>query len=506
MDGSSQDGQGLPPDGFPYISDCTRPPAGTEIPKKRPAEDIEPTATNGVGRRVRHKSPPALPSGVDTEPSQQAPVDTDKEVEQNTLSFVPVAAAGRRPRAEAEIAMEMVKALTREQFCHMKQVGSAIACFKGGLWELRWADVQAMHWTVDIGSEVAEGAVEEMAEEVLSSATGQGQPVAELPEVPAKPPSAHLASPPELLKKPQNAVLTNTDQTQPTGPGSSARPKVPSKEQVQPTTTKGSSSKELTEEPPRQQPQPTGPASITMRSDNADPSKLPKDPLSLPPVSKEQAQPSTIGPHPPQQALASKEQVPFSGTKGSGPGELTEEPPHQQAQPTVPASIAMRSKNANPSKLPEDPLSLPPASKEQAQPSTNGPHPLQQALQPTATKGPTSQGPHGQPTGQGSLTAQGDHPSPPKLAEEPPSAAQQPKGPITIWQHQQPATLSTAAIDRRLRRCMAPTISGAYKVSEKIREQWENLGTRPQVLKMFAQCGFDSDWVNKNLHSAMNTN
>ena len=430
MDGSSQDGQGLPPDGFPYIPDCTRPPAGTEIPKKRPAEDIEPTATNGVGRRVRHKSPPALPSGVDTEPSQQAPVDTDKEVEQNTLSFVPVAAAGRRPRAEAEIAMEMVKALTREQFCHMKQVGSAIACFKGGLWELRWADVQAMHWTVDIGSEVAEGAVEEMAEEVLSSATGQG----------------------ELPKKPQNAVLTNTDQTQPTGPGSSARPKVPSKEQVQPTSTK------LTEEPPRQQPQPTGPASITMRSDNADPSKLPKDPLSLPPASKEQAQPSAIGPHPPQQALASKEQVPFSGTKGSGPGELTEEPPHQQAQPTVPASIARRSKNANPSKL---------------------------------------------PTGQGSLTAQGDHPSPPKLAEEPPSAAQQPKGPITVWQHQQPATLSTAAIDRRLRRCMAPTISGAYKVSDKIREQWENLGTRPQVLKMFAQCGFDSDWVNKNLHSAM---
>ena len=56
---------------------------------------------------------------------------------------------------------------------------------------------------------------------------------------------------------------------------------------------------------------------------------------------------------------------------------------------------------------------------------------------------------------------------------------------------------SAGAIDRRIRRLLAPTTSGASRVSEDIRKQFEDKSTRPQVIKMFENCGYDPDRVAK---------
>ncbi len=54
--------------------------------------------------------------------------------------------------------------------------------------------------------------------------------------------------------------------------------------------------------------------------------------------------------------------------------------------------------------------------------------------------------------------------------------------------------LSDAAIDRRVRRCMQPDAQGHYKVCAEIREQWSAGGSpRKKVLKLFAECGNDTD-------------
>ena len=58
-----------------------------------------------------------------------------------------------------------------------------------------------------------------------------------------------------------------------------------------------------------------------------------------------------------------------------------------------------------------------------------------------------------------------------------------------------PAPLSANAVDRRLRRLMAPNSAGAYKLSESIRRQWEQPGSpRKRVEKLFAECDYNPDW------------
>ena len=52
---------------------------------------------------------------------------------------------------------------------------------------------------------------------------------------------------------------------------------------------------------------------------------------------------------------------------------------------------------------------------------------------------------------------------------------------------------SAGAIDRRLRRVMLPTPSGTYKVSERIRNMWDDRNSRGKVIKLFEACGYDTD-------------
>ena len=52
---------------------------------------------------------------------------------------------------------------------------------------------------------------------------------------------------------------------------------------------------------------------------------------------------------------------------------------------------------------------------------------------------------------------------------------------------------SHAALDRRLRRLMKPNGRGDYKVSDRIREMWDDLATRDEVFRMFADCQNDPD-------------
>ena len=88
----------------------------------------------------------------------------------------------------------------------------------------------------------------------------------------------------------------------------------------------------------------------------------------------------------------------------------------------------------------------------------------------------------------------------PPLQQQPSPSKQQP----TPTSHQQqlaglPANPPTAAaIDRRLRRIMAPTKGGDFKVSAKIRALWDDQDQRPQVLQLFASCQFDTDRACQN--------
>lgn len=58
-----------------------------------------------------------------------------------------------------------------------------------------------------------------------------------------------------------------------------------------------------------------------------------------------------------------------------------------------------------------------------------------------------------------------------------------------------PKELSQSAVDKRLRRIMTPTSSGALKVPQELVDQWKDLATRGQVMSMFEKAGYDPDWV-----------
>ncbi|OLP89729.1 hypothetical protein AK812_SmicGene28765, partial [Symbiodinium microadriaticum] len=55
-----------------------------------------------------------------------------------------------------------------------------------------------------------------------------------------------------------------------------------------------------------------------------------------------------------------------------------------------------------------------------------------------------------------------------------------------------------AALDRRLRRIVAPDSQGRYKVSQSIRDQWANIGLeRDNVYRLFAECKNDPETFTK---------
>ena len=83
---------------------------------------------------------------------------------------------------------------------------------------------------------------------------------------------------------------------------------------------------------------------------------------------------------------------------------------------------------------------------------------------------------------------------PKKSLPAPPSSL---TGSVAVPPPQAPL-LSDSAIDKRVRRCMQPDSKGNYKVCQELREQWAQPGSpRNKVLKLFAQCGHDSDRVDK---------
>ena len=53
--------------------------------------------------------------------------------------------------------------------------------------------------------------------------------------------------------------------------------------------------------------------------------------------------------------------------------------------------------------------------------------------------------------------------------------------------------LTDAAVDRRLRRLMLPTAAGKHKVSQQIRDMWNDMDSRPRVFQLFGQCQFKPD-------------
>ena len=81
----------------------------------------------------------------------------------------------------------------------------------------------------------------------------------------------------------------------------------------------------------------------------------------------------------------------------------------------------------------------------------------------------------------------------------PPSGQQNPaaaktKGP--------PPTYS--AIHKRMLRVMEPNAKGMFKVSDSIRQAWLAGGEeKKNILKLFADCGYSSDWVGKMLQACV---
>ena len=55
-----------------------------------------------------------------------------------------------------------------------------------------------------------------------------------------------------------------------------------------------------------------------------------------------------------------------------------------------------------------------------------------------------------------------------------------------------PIQPSDAAIDRRLRRLMAPNSAGLYKVADSIRALWDDQNRRDEVKNLFAQCDYNA--------------
>ena len=54
-------------------------------------------------------------------------------------------------------------------------------------------------------------------------------------------------------------------------------------------------------------------------------------------------------------------------------------------------------------------------------------------------------------------------------------------------------TPSLNAQDRRIRRLMTPLANGSHRISERVRDLWNNKETKDQVFTMFAECNYDPD-------------
>ena len=57
-----------------------------------------------------------------------------------------------------------------------------------------------------------------------------------------------------------------------------------------------------------------------------------------------------------------------------------------------------------------------------------------------------------------------------------------------------PPKLSAGAIDKRLRRIMAPRTNGTHKVPDEVLRQWKDLDQRGQVRNAFEKVGYKPDW------------
>ena len=106
---------------------------------------------------------------------------------------------------------------------------------------------------------------------------------------------------------------------------------------------------------------------------------------------------------------------------------------------------------------------------------TNGP---QTDLRPQPTE--VVMGPTAMIQGSGSLGGKGYN----KLGKGP-SATGQPQGP--------PQRLTPAAVDRRLRRVMAPRTDGTFKVPENAVADWKDLEKRHKIKAIFEKCGYCKD-------------
>jgi len=60
-----------------------------------------------------------------------------------------------------------------------------------------------------------------------------------------------------------------------------------------------------------------------------------------------------------------------------------------------------------------------------------------------------------------------------------------------------PPEISQSAIDKRLRRLMAPNSKGESKLPTEIREQWADKYGREKVLALFEKAGYDPDRASK---------
>ena len=94
-----------------------------------------------------------------------------------------------------------------------------------------------------------------------------------------------------------------------------------------------------------------------------------------------------------------------------------------------------------------------------------------------------------------------EEPLEPPASGEPPVAGVSGYVPENAIPTLPPKQLSPSAVDKRLRRIMTPTSSGAVKGPQELIDQWKDLSTRPQVMSMFEKAGYDPDrgWMKLNI-------
>ena len=85
----------------------------------------------------------------------------------------------------------------------------------------------------------------------------------------------------------------------------------------------------------------------------------------------------------------------------------------------------------------------------------------------------------------------GKSPSPKELFPELPAEVPPPKELFPELPAEVPPP-SQGALDRRIRRALAPSADGSYKVAQQIRKLWAE-GNKTKVFKLFAECGNDAD-------------